>query len=180
MVCSMACLSFAGGVDAGARGADDARIPARAQRSVSGSVNLASIRAPRPIAAAALKISLLGRLRIVRAGRAVDLQSKKAQALLGDPHLPPRRRPARAHLAALLGGGMGDEQARHNLRQCLSVLRRALGDRAVVGEGDRIYLDADVVHVDVATLDRTDGESATGVVDGELLEGLSVGEEAFD
>jgi TolB-like protein/tetratricopeptide (TPR) repeat protein len=141
---------------------------------------LASIRSPRPIAEVALKISLLGPLRIVRDGRVLDLQSKKAQALLGYLALPPGRRHARVHLATLLWGGMGDEQARHNLRQCLSVLRRALGDRAVVGEGDRIYLDADVVHVDVATLDRTDGESATGVVDGELLEGLSVGEEAFD
>jgi DNA-binding SARP family transcriptional activator len=141
---------------------------------------LASIRSPRPIAAAALKISLLGRLRIVRAGRAVDLQSKKAQALLGYLALPPGRRHARVHLAALLWGGMGDEQARHNLRQCLSVLRRALGDRAVVGEGNQVYLEAAAVEVDVATLEQADGASAAGFGDGDLLEGLSVGEEAFD
>ena len=141
---------------------------------------MASIRSPRPIAAAALKISLLGRLRIVRAGRAVDLQSKKAQALLGYLALPPGRRHARVHLAALLWGGMGDEQARHNLRQCLSVLRRALGDRAVVGEGNQVYLEAAAVEVDVATLEQADGASAAGFGDGDLLEGLSVGEEAFD
>ena len=43
---------------------------------------MASIRSPRPNADVALKISLLGPLRIVRAGRVLDLQSKKAQALL--------------------------------------------------------------------------------------------------
>ena len=75
---------------------------------------------------------------------------------------------------------MGDKQARHNLRQCLSVIRRALGDRAVSGEADRVYLDADAVEVDVATLERVDGESGVGLGDGDLLEGLSVGEEAFD
>ena len=141
---------------------------------------MASIRSPRPVAAAALKISLLGPLRIVRAGRTVDLQSKKAQALLGYLALRAGRRHARVHLAALLWGGMGDEQARHNLRQCLSVLRRVLGDRAVVGEGNRVYLDAAAVEVDVATLEQADGASAAGFGDGDLLEGLSVGEEAFD
>jgi DNA-binding SARP family transcriptional activator len=141
---------------------------------------LASIRSARPTADVTLKISLLGPLRIVRDGRAVDLQSKKAQALLGYLALPPGRRHARVHLAALLWGGMGDEQARHNLRQCLSVLRRALGDRAVVREGTQVYLDTAAVEVDVATLEQVDRESAAGFGDGNLLEGLSVGEEAFD
>ena len=141
---------------------------------------MASIRSPRPIADVALKISLLGPLRVVREGQALDLPSRKAQALLAYLALPPGRRHARVHLAALLWGGMGDKQARHNLRQCLSVLRRALGDRAVTGAGDRVYLDADVVEVDVATLERVDGESAAGLGDGDLLEGLNVGEEAFD
>lgn len=141
---------------------------------------MASIRSARPTADVALKISLMGPLRVVREGRVLDLQGRKAQALLAYLALPPGRRHARVHLAALLWGGMGDEQARHNLRQCLSVLRRALGDRAITSEGDRVYLDADAVEVDVATLERVDWDGAAGFGDGDLLEGLSVGEEAFD
>ncbi|MGH7396443.1 MAG: AfsR/SARP family transcriptional regulator, partial [Candidatus Rokuibacteriota bacterium] len=141
---------------------------------------MASIRSARPTADIALKVSLLGPLRVVRAGRVLDLPSRKAQALLAYLALPPGRRHARVHLAALLWGGMGDKQARHNLRQSLSVLRRALGDRALIGVGDRVYLDADAVEVDVAMLERVDRESAARFGDGELLEGLSVGEEPFD
>ena len=155
-------------------------MPVPAQRSVNGSVYLASIRSARPTADVALKITLMGPLRVVREGRVLDLQSRKAQALLAYLALPPGRRHARVHLAALLWGGMGDRQARHNLRQCLSVLHRALGDRAITSERDRVYLDADAVEVDVARLERVDRESAAGFGDGDLLEGFSVGEEAFD
>ena len=46
---------------------------------------------------------------------------------------------------------MGEERARHNLRQCISVLRKTLGETLVV-EDDTLSLDPQTVDLDVACL----------------------------
>src|SRR5262245_18736012 len=62
----------------------------------------------------------------VRSGQALNLGTKKAQALIAYLAVPPGRAHARDKLASLLWGDTGDEQARQSLRQTLVALRRGL------------------------------------------------------
>ena len=54
------------------------------------------------------------------------ISSRKGQALLAYLAMHPDRSASREHLAALFWGERRDDQARHNLRQCLVTLRRDL------------------------------------------------------
>jgi adenylate cyclase len=110
----------------------------------------------------------------------VEVPGKKAQGLLAYLALPSGRRHSREHLAGLLWGDMPEERARHNLRQCVSALRRILGDGVIAADGDALYLDPRVVEVDVAALENSDTELTGRSCPGELLEGLSLGEDPFD
>src|SRR5690349_201353 len=93
----------------------------------------------------------LGDGSVLRVGR------RKAQALLaylatraGDPQ--PREK-----LLALLWAEAGPEQARHSLRQTLSVLRRDLAPlrwpRTILA-GEALSLPPDLIQVDVASFER--------------------------
>jgi adenylate cyclase len=92
--------------------------------------------------------------------------------------MPAGRRHAREHLAGLLWGEMSEERARHNLRQCVSALRRVLGADVIVADGGTLCLDSRAVEVDVAAGEGGAVDAATH--SGEFLEGLSVREDAFD
>jgi len=127
-----------------------------------------------------LKLFLLGRLRAERAGRRLEVRGKKAEALLAYLALPPGRRHSRDHLSGLLWGGMGDAQARHNLRQTLAALRKTLGQEVIAADGDALYLDGATVELDVVGLERAGAIEEGEIVSGELLEGLSVQEDPFD
>ena len=127
-----------------------------------------------------LKLFLLGRLRAERAGRRLEVRGKKAEALLAYLALPPGRRYSRDHLAGLLWGGMGDAQARHNLRQTLAALRKALGHAVIAADGDALYLDCAAVDLDVARLEQPGAAEECELVSGELLEGLNVREDPFE
>ncbi len=72
-------------------------------------------------------LALLGDFRLSVDGVLMALPTRKAEALLAYLALHPDARHSREKLAGMLWGGHTDAQARHNLRQCLSSLRRVLG-----------------------------------------------------
>jgi adenylate cyclase len=129
---------------------------------------------------ARLKLSLLGRFSVEARGEPLEVSGKKAQALLAYLAMPPGRRHARQHLAGLLWGDMDEERARHNLRQCVSALRRILGDAVIAPDGATLYLDPCAVEVDVIALEGGAPETMTRAGHGEFLEGLSLREDPFD
>ena len=75
-------------------------------------------------------LTLLGGFRLSVDGGPITLRRRKAEALLAYLALHPNQRHSRDKLAALLWGRQTDAQARLNLRQCLSSLRKALGSSA--------------------------------------------------
>jgi DNA-binding SARP family transcriptional activator/tetratricopeptide (TPR) repeat protein len=123
-------------------------------------------------------------------GPSLVLPTKKARALLAYLAVPLGRAHSREKLAALLWGDMPDAQARGNLRQALSRIQKAWAGAAVpvmLFQGDTIALDPSAVEVDVAAFERllVDGrpgalEQAVEQYRGDLLEGLTVSEGAFD
>jgi len=134
-----------------------------------------------------LRINVLGRFEARWAGgAAVEIGSRKAQALLaylavedGHPH-------SRDQLASLLWAGTGEARARHNLRQTLSKLRQCC-DRLVRADGDGLALDTNACTADVAEfrqLARSDDPDALqrclALYRGELLEGLTARAAEFD
>jgi adenylate cyclase len=150
------------------------------QPRVTRDVNRASIPRRSPVTGRPLRLGLLGRFSVEAEGRLVEVPGKKAQGLLAYLALPSGRRHSREHLAGLLWGDMPEERARHNLRQCVSAVRRILGEGVIAADGDALYLDPRVVEVDVAALENGDGKPTGPTGLGELLEGLSLGEDPFD
>ena len=78
------------------------------------------------MAEAPITVLLLGSFAAKNGGGGELLLPKKAQALLAYLIVNRGRRISRDELSALLWSNSGSEQARQSLRQCLSVLRRAL------------------------------------------------------
>ena len=122
-------------------------------------------------------------------GPALELPTRKSQALLAYLALPPGRSHARDKLAALLWGDMPEPQARAGLRQALSRLRKlaATEPPAVRLDGDTVALDPAVVDVDAIEFERLASqgspdalEGASALYRGELLEGLALSEAAFE
>jgi len=139
---------------------------------------------------ASLELRLLGPFRArLGSGETVALPTRKTEALLAYVALAPDRTATRQTLAALLWGDMPEEQARHNLRQALFALRRALSGpaaEALVVAPNEVRLDAKHVSVDVAEFERhlavephALGEALT-VYEGDLLDGLDLDEGSFE
>jgi DNA-binding SARP family transcriptional activator len=95
-------------------------------------------------------LPLVGGLDLAANARAL---TRKARAMVAYLALQSGRSQSREKLAALLWGRNGEPQARTNLRQALSSIRRAMrrsgGDLLLV-DGDRIILDLDDAELDVA------------------------------
>jgi DNA-binding SARP family transcriptional activator/tetratricopeptide (TPR) repeat protein len=137
-----------------------------------------------------LDITLLGGLRArLSAGKPLEIRRKKAQALLAYLALPLGRACSRDALAGILWPANSDEQARHNLRQTLFALRRALGASRspIILDGENVALDADAVRVDVTAFERAAAgttveslEEAAALYRGDLVEGFAVKEAPFD
>ncbi|MCA1444013.1 alpha/beta fold hydrolase [Ensifer sp. IC4062] len=116
--------------------------------------------------------------------------TRKARALMAYLALQAGQFQSREKLATLLWGGTGEEQARANLRQTLSVLRRALqasGREWFRIEGDRVALDLGDADLDVRRFEALaagsateDLEQAIALYTGELLEGFNLAEEPFE
>ena len=138
-----------------------------------------------------LSVRLLGRLRVVDgAGDEIPVPGKKAQALLAFLALNADQPQSRDRLATLLWGDRFDEQARQSLRQCVSKLRKALGNTkppVLLTDGDHVGLNGDTVDIDVRIFERLAAQGtpkaladAAHLCRATLAEGLDVKQTAFD
>lgn len=93
--------------------------------------------------------------------------SRRGQALLAFLSRQPRMRAERARVADLLWSDRSEEQARASLRQELSVLRRNLPDGVLEANRQTIWLNANVVRVDL-----------TG--NGTFIDGFDLASEGFE
>lgn len=137
-----------------------------------------------------LHLQLLGRFDAHDAGgTSIPVPTRKAEALLAYLALPAGRWHSREHLSGLLWGRSGEEQARISLRQTLSTLRRVLAEHeadVLLSRGDSLALDPDTTHSDAERLEALAADHAEPssradeLYAGELLEGFSLHEEAFE
>jgi DNA-binding SARP family transcriptional activator len=138
-----------------------------------------------------LKLALLGGFQAqLDAGAALVLPTRKTQALLAYLALPLGQAHPREKLATLLWGDMPDAQARGNLRNALSRIRKALPKTVRPGlvlDGRSVALNPSAVDVDVARFERlvADGrpvalEQIAGLYRGDLLAGLALTERPFE
>jgi DNA-binding SARP family transcriptional activator/TolB-like protein/Tfp pilus assembly protein PilF len=117
------------------------------------------------------------------------ISSRKGQALLAYLAMHPDHSASREHLAALFWGDRRDEQARHNLRQCLVTLRRDLLKGAAdilsieassVGlRTEHLSIDADEFATISDSSQTSDLERAVALYRGEFLSEFTA-EEPFD
>ena len=138
-----------------------------------------------------LRLSVLGPFRL-EADAEIALPSRKAQALLAYLALPAGRAHRRDKLASLLWADRGDTAARHNLRQALSSIAKAIGPAstdaaAMVTNADRIAVDPAAFDVDATRLEGlvADGSpeallEAVKLCHGDLLDGLNLQAEPFE
>ncbi len=140
---------------------------------------------------AGLRIALLGGLEIA-AGEALAEASltRKAKALIAYLALRGTRGQSREKLAELLWGNSAEEQARANLRQALSSIRKALngnGTAYLVTNSGRISLAGHDIDLDVAMFERLVAKAtpdalkrAATLYKGDLLDGFSLKEDSFE
>jgi TolB-like protein/Tfp pilus assembly protein PilF/DNA-binding winged helix-turn-helix (wHTH) protein len=132
-----------------------------------------------------LELILLGRFEcLLSSGTRVGLAMRKAEVLLAFLALTPGLRHPRERLINLLWSNRGEEQARNSLRQCLSAIRKSLGEAADLAlQIDRttVCLNAEIIEVDVHEFERLaaagDYESLVTAADlyqGEFLEGIAI------
>ena len=134
-----------------------------------------------------LKISVLGRLEIAGGDAgAITSLTRKTKAVAAYLALQRGQPQARDRIAALFWEDSPGEQARTNLRQCLSALRKHF-DRALVATADEVYLDPAAVDLDAERFEsliahdhREPLEEAAAIYRGDLLDGFSVKEDAFE
>jgi TolB-like protein/DNA-binding SARP family transcriptional activator/Tfp pilus assembly protein PilF len=140
---------------------------------------------------AGLRIALLGGLEIT-GGKIAALASliRKTRALVAYLVLRGGRGQSREKLAELLWSNSAEEQARANLRQTLSLLRKALngdGAASLVADGDRISLAGPDIELDVALFEQLVAEAtpdalkrAAALYKGNFLDGFSLKEDSFE
>ena len=135
-------------------------------------------------------LSLFGGFEIGGDSNARPSLTRKARAMLAYLALQSGHSQSREKLAALLWGGNGDLQARVNLRQTLSAIRKAIpssnGGRFLT-DGDSIVLNLDDFDLDVARFEELAAgttpeqlEQAIDLYRGDLLDGFSLKEELFE
>jgi len=140
---------------------------------------------------AGLHIALLGGLEIT-CGEATAKTSltRKAKALVAYLALQGARGQSREKLAELFWSNSAEDQARANLRQALSSVRKVVnGDGAayLASAGDQIALTGQDIDLDVAEFERLIAEAtpdalkrAALIYQGDLLDGFSLKEESFE
>ncbi len=137
-----------------------------------------------------IEIRLLGGFAVHRDGAPVALGGRKAAALLAVLALRPGATVSRERLADLLWPRSAAGQARGSLRQALAQLRKALADEGgkfVEAAGDGLRLRRGRVRVDADRVEAALGdgsapalEQACELFGGDLLDGFTVDETAFD
>jgi TolB-like protein/Flp pilus assembly protein TadD len=133
-----------------------------------------------------LRIKLLGGYTVLddRTGEVV-LSARKAQALLAYLALTAGQWHGRDRLAGLLWSDRQEGQSRNSLRHALASIRslgEGLGINLVETDGDRVQFPAGVAETDVAVFQKLGADdpiAATGVYAGDLLEGFTAPDIAF-
>ncbi|HEX9906425.1 MAG TPA: BTAD domain-containing putative transcriptional regulator [Propylenella sp.] len=96
-----------------------------------------------------LQVAVLGRFELTGGNGPIDLTSKKLIGLLAFLACTTPQPQGREKLMALLWGSHFEVQARQNLRQALTRLRRVLGADALISNGGTVSLDPDAIGCDV-------------------------------
>jgi class 3 adenylate cyclase len=116
----------------------------------------------------------------------IELTGKKLTALLAFLACTAPQAHGRDKLMTLLWGSHFDAQARQNLRQALTRLRRVLGDDALISTGESIALEPGVVTSDVMRFEALLGDGSREAVNeaidlyrGSLLPDITIPEEAW-
>ena len=132
------------------------------------------------------RLSLLGRFELIGPDGRVDLPSKKLAGLLAYLACTAPEPQPREKLATLLWGSHFEAQARQNLRQALSRLRRTLGQDALLSDGEKVSLAPGAVDCDATRLEaliregsRDSLSAAADLYKGQLLADLTVTEAAW-
>jgi TolB-like protein/DNA-binding SARP family transcriptional activator/lipoprotein NlpI len=132
-----------------------------------------------------LKLKLLGQMECsLPSGAPLSLSTRKADVLLAYLALTPGLRHPRERLVNLLWSDRSEEQARNSLRQCLSAIKKSLGDMPdTILQVDRttLSLNPELIDVDLHEFERLAGEAefdsltaAANLYHGEFLEGISI------
>jgi DNA-binding SARP family transcriptional activator/alpha-beta hydrolase superfamily lysophospholipase len=118
------------------------------------------------------------------------LPTRKAEALMAYLAVPEGRAHRRDKLASLLWGDRDDTQAHHSLAQTVHVIRKTLGESgkdALISNVHTVALKPSFIDVDVSEFEALAAQStpeahaaAIRLYRGELFEGVSIREEAFE
>jgi DNA-binding SARP family transcriptional activator len=137
-----------------------------------------------------IKLDLFGGFTALRPdGSAIELPTRKAEALLAYLACRAGEAQPRDRLTALLWGERADAQARHSLSQTLTSIRRALNGAASILNVDRdtVTLRACAAEIDVASFKRSaasdspdDLRAAADLYRGPFLDGFKLRDSAFD
>jgi DNA-binding SARP family transcriptional activator len=142
---------------------------------------------PAPSGGALLNLMLLGRFRLTGPQGDIDLGSRKLCGLLAflactAPDPQPRDR-----LMTLLWGSHFEAQAKQNLRQALTRLRKVLGPDALASDGELVSLNPAAVLCDVSRFEELIGEgsrdalsAAADLYRGRLIDDIAFSEEGWN
>src|SRR5467141_1405240 len=110
-----------------------------------------------PESAPRLSVSLVGRLGVRFNGRAIELRTRKAGAVLSYLALTETKQESRERLVGLLWSRSDEDKARASLRQVVRELRSAFEAAGYDGFSAgllSVHLDAETVEVDVESIIR--------------------------
>ncbi len=132
-----------------------------------------------------MRIQLLGSPVLLAGERRFDHPSRKSMALLAYLAMRADEHIARSHLATLLWGDSGEEQARANLRQTLSLLRKLFkkaGHDPIMVPFDKVILHSEGIEIDARVLlDTLAGDEPGKLAElPAFLEGFSVSAPEFE
>lgn len=133
---------------------------------------------PQPV----LRLNLIGRMTVsTPEGEVIKISSKRGRALLALLAVAPSGQRERRWLQYKLWSTRGDREGSASLRQCLSGLKRAFGDRADVLIRDRTSVGLDLTRIDI-DVDNLPALIANKPVhaNSEFLEGLDIADPEFD
>jgi TolB-like protein/Flp pilus assembly protein TadD len=131
---------------------------------------------------AGIRICLFGRFTVLSShGKVIPISSKRGQALLAMLAVAPSGVRERRWLQYKLWSMRGDKEGAASLRQCLSALRKALGDGAdaIVSDRASIGLDPGKVEIDLHDLPGLLAKNPL-LKHSEFLEGLDIADPEFE
>jgi len=135
---------------------------------------------------ASFQLSLLGHFNLNGRLGPVDLGSKKLCALIAFVACAISEPPSRETLTTLLWGSHFEVQARHNLRQALTRLRRAFGEEVFVNNDNTMAIRSGLVRCDVTSFEaqihdesREIRKAAVDLYQGTFLANIAIPEDGW-